>query len=67
MYLVTLQNIPSKLPYLRHFMSWGTVGINFKVLGWMPIQPYLNPKRPGYWVWLAAAFFERERKSTGTL
>lgn len=25
----------------------------------MPIQPYLNPKRPGCWVGLAAAFFER--------
>lgn len=29
----------------------------------MPIQPYLNPKRPGCWVGLAAAFFfERERE-----
>lgn len=27
----------------------------------MPIQPYLNPKRPGCWVGLAF-FFEREEK-----
>lgn len=51
-----LQNIPSnKLPYLRHFMSWSWGILFFKVFGWDAhlIQPYLNPKRPGYWVGLA--------------
>lgn len=69
MYLVTYlgRYIPSnKLPYLRHFIGVLELGyFIFKVFGWDAhlIQPYLNPKRPGCWVGLAAgaAFFFEEK------